>query len=107
VVPRVRALVHHGGIGTSAQALAAGIPQLVRSARLRPVRQRPSPLAARCRPDALPRPLPGPRRRRRRRSRRAYGLGSGSRRLGLAEAEARRLRRGLRDHRRHPERAHR
>jgi len=30
VVPRVLALVHHGGIGTSAQALAAGIPQLVR-----------------------------------------------------------------------------
>jgi UDP:flavonoid glycosyltransferase YjiC (YdhE family) len=30
VLPRVRALVHHGGIGTSAQALAAGIPQLVR-----------------------------------------------------------------------------
>jgi len=30
VLPRVRALVHHGGIGTSAQALAAGTPQLVR-----------------------------------------------------------------------------
>jgi UDP:flavonoid glycosyltransferase YjiC (YdhE family) len=30
VLPRVRALVHHGGIGTTAQALAAGIPQLVR-----------------------------------------------------------------------------
>jgi UDP:flavonoid glycosyltransferase YjiC (YdhE family) len=30
VLPRVRAIVHHGGIGTSAQALAAGIPQLVR-----------------------------------------------------------------------------
>lgn len=30
VLPRVRALVHHGGIGTSAQALASGIPQLVR-----------------------------------------------------------------------------
>ena len=29
VLPRVAALVHHGGIGTSAQALAAGIPQLV------------------------------------------------------------------------------
>ncbi len=28
--PRVRALVHHGGIGTSSQALAAGVPQLVR-----------------------------------------------------------------------------
>jgi UDP:flavonoid glycosyltransferase YjiC (YdhE family) len=30
VLPRVRALVHHGGIGTSAQALAACVPQLVR-----------------------------------------------------------------------------
>jgi UDP:flavonoid glycosyltransferase YjiC (YdhE family) len=29
-LPRVRALVHHGGIGTSSQALAAGRPQLVR-----------------------------------------------------------------------------
>ena len=29
LMPRLRALVHHGGIGTSAQALAAGIPQLV------------------------------------------------------------------------------
>jgi UDP:flavonoid glycosyltransferase YjiC (YdhE family) len=29
-LPRVRALVHHGGIGTSSQALAAGAPQLVR-----------------------------------------------------------------------------
>jgi UDP:flavonoid glycosyltransferase YjiC (YdhE family) len=29
-LPRVRALVHHGGIGTSSQALAAGVPQLVR-----------------------------------------------------------------------------
>ena len=29
LLPRLRALVHHGGIGTSAQALAAGIPQLV------------------------------------------------------------------------------
>jgi rhamnosyltransferase subunit B len=27
--PRCRAVVHHGGIGTSAQALAAGVPQLV------------------------------------------------------------------------------
>jgi UDP:flavonoid glycosyltransferase YjiC (YdhE family) len=30
VLPRVRALVHHGGIGTSSQAFAAGVPQLVR-----------------------------------------------------------------------------
>ena len=30
VLPRCAALVHHGGIGTAAQALAAGIPQLVR-----------------------------------------------------------------------------
>lgn len=30
ILPRARALVHHGGIGTSSQALAAGIPQLVR-----------------------------------------------------------------------------
>jgi len=30
LLPRVAALVHHGGIGTVAQALAAGIPQLVR-----------------------------------------------------------------------------
>ncbi|MGE7155903.1 glycosyltransferase [Methylorubrum rhodesianum] len=29
VLPRCAALVHHGGIGTVAQALAAGIPQLV------------------------------------------------------------------------------
>ncbi len=29
VLPRAAALVHHGGIGTSAQALAAGRPQLV------------------------------------------------------------------------------
>jgi UDP:flavonoid glycosyltransferase YjiC (YdhE family) len=29
LLPRCRALVHHGGIGTSAMALAAGIPQLV------------------------------------------------------------------------------
>jgi len=29
LLPRLSALVHHGGIGTSAQALAAGIPQLV------------------------------------------------------------------------------
>jgi UDP:flavonoid glycosyltransferase YjiC (YdhE family) len=30
LLPRVAAIVHHGGIGTSSQALAAGIPQLVR-----------------------------------------------------------------------------
>jgi rhamnosyltransferase subunit B len=29
LLPRARAIVHHGGIGTTAQALAAGIPQLV------------------------------------------------------------------------------
>ena len=29
-LPRVRALVHHGGIGTASHALAAGVPQLVR-----------------------------------------------------------------------------
>ncbi len=29
LLPRARALVHHGGIGTCAQALRAGIPQLV------------------------------------------------------------------------------
>jgi UDP:flavonoid glycosyltransferase YjiC (YdhE family) len=29
LLPRSAALVHHGGIGTTAQALAAGIPQLV------------------------------------------------------------------------------
>lgn len=29
VLPRCAAIVHHGGIGTTAQALAAGIPQLV------------------------------------------------------------------------------
>ncbi|HUO86634.1 MAG TPA: nucleotide disphospho-sugar-binding domain-containing protein [Thermoanaerobaculia bacterium] len=29
LLPRAAALVHHGGIGTAAQALAAGIPQLV------------------------------------------------------------------------------
>jgi UDP:flavonoid glycosyltransferase YjiC (YdhE family) len=30
VLPRAAAFVHHGGIGTVAQALAAGIPQLIR-----------------------------------------------------------------------------
>jgi len=30
VLPRVLALVHHGGIGTTAQAIAAGIPQVIR-----------------------------------------------------------------------------
>jgi len=30
LLPRCAALVHHGGVGTAAQALAAGIPQLVR-----------------------------------------------------------------------------
>jgi rhamnosyltransferase subunit B len=30
VLPRLAAIVHHGGIGTASQALAAGIPQLVR-----------------------------------------------------------------------------
>lgn len=29
LLPRVAALVHHGGIGTCAQALAAGVPQLI------------------------------------------------------------------------------
>jgi len=29
LLPRAAALVHHGGIGTTAQALAAGVPQLV------------------------------------------------------------------------------
>jgi UDP:flavonoid glycosyltransferase YjiC (YdhE family) len=29
LLPRCGAVVHHGGIGTSAQALAAGVPQLV------------------------------------------------------------------------------
>jgi rhamnosyltransferase subunit B len=29
IFPRCRAVVHHGGIGTSAQALAAGVPQLI------------------------------------------------------------------------------
>jgi UDP:flavonoid glycosyltransferase YjiC (YdhE family) len=29
VLPRAAAVVHHGGIGTAAQALAAGIPQLI------------------------------------------------------------------------------
>ena len=30
VLPRVRAVVHHGGIGTASHALAAGVPQLLR-----------------------------------------------------------------------------
>ena len=30
VLPRALSLVHHGGIGTTAQALAAGIPQVIR-----------------------------------------------------------------------------
>lgn len=29
LMPRVAAVVHHGGIGTTAQGLAAGVPQLV------------------------------------------------------------------------------
>ena len=29
LLPRAAALVHHGGIGTASQALAAGVPQLV------------------------------------------------------------------------------
>ena len=29
LLPRAAAVVHHGGIGTSAQALRAGVPQLV------------------------------------------------------------------------------
>lgn len=29
LLPRVKAIVHHGGIGTTAQALQAGVPQLV------------------------------------------------------------------------------
>jgi rhamnosyltransferase subunit B len=29
VLPRCAALIHHGGIGTTAQAIAAGLPQLV------------------------------------------------------------------------------
>src|SRR5262249_47793402 len=29
LLPRASALVHHGGIGTALQALAAGIPQLI------------------------------------------------------------------------------
>lgn len=30
VLPRTLALVHHGGIGTTAQAIAAGVPQVIR-----------------------------------------------------------------------------
>ena len=30
VLPRCAVLVHHGGIGTTAQAIAAGIPQVIR-----------------------------------------------------------------------------
>ena len=30
VLPRAAALIHHGGVGTSAQALRAGVPQLIR-----------------------------------------------------------------------------
>ena len=30
ILPRALALVHHGGIGTTAQAIAAGIPQVIR-----------------------------------------------------------------------------
>jgi rhamnosyltransferase subunit B len=29
ILPRATALVHHGGIGTTAQAIAAGIPQVI------------------------------------------------------------------------------
>lgn len=32
ILPRAVALVHHGGIGTTAQAIAAGIPQVIRPA---------------------------------------------------------------------------
>lgn len=34
LLPRSRALVHHGGIGTTAQAMQAGIPQLILPGRL-------------------------------------------------------------------------
>jgi UDP:flavonoid glycosyltransferase YjiC (YdhE family) len=30
LLPRVRAIVHHGGIGTTSQALASGVPQVIR-----------------------------------------------------------------------------
>jgi UDP:flavonoid glycosyltransferase YjiC (YdhE family) len=30
LLPRAAALVHHGGVGTVSQALAAGVPQLIR-----------------------------------------------------------------------------
>lgn len=30
ILPRALALVHHGGVGTTAQAIAAGIPQMIR-----------------------------------------------------------------------------
>jgi UDP:flavonoid glycosyltransferase YjiC (YdhE family) len=30
ILPRAATLVHHGGIGTTAQAIAAGIPQVIR-----------------------------------------------------------------------------
>jgi UDP:flavonoid glycosyltransferase YjiC (YdhE family) len=29
-LPKARAIIHHGGIGTTAQAIKAGIPQLIR-----------------------------------------------------------------------------
>jgi rhamnosyltransferase subunit B len=34
LLPRARALVHHGGIGTTAQAMRAGVPQLILPGRL-------------------------------------------------------------------------
>jgi rhamnosyltransferase subunit B len=41
LLPRAAAIVHHGGMGTLGQALAAGVPQLTDGAR--PVRQQPAP----------------------------------------------------------------
>lgn len=64
VLPRAAALVHHGGIGTSSQGLAAGVPQLVTpfafdqpDNALRLVRLGVADLARLGRPDDLTRRL--------------------------------------------------
>ena len=49
LLQRTRLLVYHGGIGTLAQTIKAGIPHLVVAERTRPVRQRLAHRAAEAR----------------------------------------------------------
>lgn len=62
LLPRVAVAVHHGGVGTVAAALRAGVPQVVRpflgdqsfwAARLHRLGLAPPPLAGRLRPERL------------------------------------------------------